>query len=192
MLDLFEWDGRELKVNVPEILLYKEFDRLWHSRDWGACKEDPKGENNVKATLFMRFLWLAYHPRSLYQELPTEEARIAVALDDVGFKPEDIEHGVCVNVIYKYKYFRSQIRILRFLDSANGLVDKLTDFFDTVDINERDNNNKLVHSSRNIMQQISEINETAAGLAELEKQVRAQMNVGKSLRGQDTEEGAFD
>ena len=192
MVQLFEFDGEKLKINLAEVLMYKEFDMLWNDKEYNGKNEDLEGGFHDKSYKLFKFMWLCYFPKSMLMQLETEEERLETALYDSGLKKADIEVAVAQLAIERYKKFIYDVRLFRMFRSGNTLIDKITLQNDTLNVNERDENNKLVHNAANLMKQVATLNEMAEGLLALEATVKSELAVGKKLRGEDTEEGFLD
>jgi hypothetical protein len=186
--NIFEINGNELTLNKPEILLVKEFEALM-DLDRNMCKEDKTGKKRLRAFKEFRYIWLSQDFRSDYMEL-TEDERVSTALDDCGMKPVDLTDKELRGAIRKYNELQES-RIMKLLISAHGMVDKLRQFFTTVDLEEKDDHGKLVHSAKDVIANLSNLGKVVDGLQVLEYQVKKDMEATKGIRG-DAQPGLYD
>ena len=117
--------------------------------------------------------------------------RMQTALADSGLDREVADTEIVKMMVARYTKIQ-ETRILRSLKVANRTLDKLLNFMDSLDLDERDENGKLVHSASGVMKQISEIGKVAAGIEELEYMTKKEVESKGALRGEDTEAGLFD
>ena len=191
MIDVFTFDGEDIHLNQPEVLLITEFEQLWKNTDWGKCKEDKSGKKHIKATKVFKYLWLAHDFKSPYMELTPGE-RSETALKDTGLDESDLEHGMVKVAIHKYKKLQ-ETRTLKLLETANNTIDKIRDFLDDIDLKEKDtNNDKYMHSTKDILNQLTQLGSVSSSLKDLQYTVQKEREAEKSLRGDDTEPGLFD
>jgi hypothetical protein len=188
-IEIFEWSGDQLVLSKPEIMLHPEFEYLWNDKTFNKTKKDKNGTEHGKATRAFRYIWLAYDFKSSYMEL-TKEEREEVALEDSGLTLADVNSPIMLAAIAKYEQLQDT-RLLKLLRTANNTVDKIRVFLDTLDLQDKDDNGKLVHNSRQIMQQVSELGKVSEGMKELEYQVKKEMDATKKVRGE-IDLGLFD
>lgn len=188
-INIFEFNGEELVINKPEVLLYPEFKAVWYA-EFNKTKEDPENERHTVARKVFAFAWLYADYRSDLMEMD-EENRFATALSDSGADREIIKTEIVHMMLSRYVVLQ-ETRILRSLKVANRTLDKLLKFMDGLNLDERNEKGMLVHSAGAIMKQISEIGKVAAGIEELEYMTKKDMEKKSKIRGEDTEEGMFD
>jgi len=191
MVDLFVYDGQNIHLNQKEVLLIKEFSQLWSSEDYGKCKEDKTGKKHIKADRFFKYLWLAHDYKSPYMEL-TRREREKTAIEDSGLDIKDVEHGLAKAAVNKYSNLQ-ETRTLKLLNTANNTIDKIREFFDSVDLHQMDEKReKYIHSTKDIFNQLKDVGEVSSSLKDLEYTVKKEKEAEVALRGDDTEEGLFD
>lgn len=188
-INIFEFTGEELVLNKPQVLLIPEFKNVWNA-EFNKTKADPENERHEVAMQVFTFLWLYADYRSDLQEMD-EKNRKETALADSGLDPKIVEMEMVKMVINRYNKIQ-YTRVLRSLQVANNTMDKLLIFLDNLNLDERDEHGKLVHSTSNVMKQIADIGKTTAGIEELEYMTKKEADSKAALRGEDTEEGLFD
>src|SRR5664280_1764119 len=171
-IQFFHWNGEELILNVPEILLVKEFKNLY---DYG--KEGDKD----RSFDYFRFLWLMYNDQTPYRDR-SEEVRLETSLDDCGFNAMDVEFPIMEMAILKYEFVINTALTLM-LHSAKKAVDKVRLYFDALDLTETDEKGRLKYNASNVIKQFKELGQIHIGLSDLEKQVKEERDISKGIRG---------
>lgn len=190
LIEIFDFDGEDIVLNKPEVLLMKEFENVWKNTDWGQCKEDKAGSKHIKAMKFFKYLWLAHDYKSNYMELSKEE-RLETALKDSDLEEKDIKHGVAQVAIHKYEKLQ-ETRLLQLLTTASTTIDKIRCFLDDIDLEEKDEKENYVHKTGDLLKQLTQLGSVASSLKDLEYQVKKEKESQKAVRGDNTEEGMFD
>jgi hypothetical protein len=188
-INIFEFEDDEIRLNKPEVLLYPEFDRLYNDFDFLKCKEDKSGKNRIKAWNVFKYIWLAHDFRSDYMELP-EAMRIEYATLDSGLSKEDIANTMVISAIAKYEKIQNT-RLIKMLKTAQSTLDKVDDFLNKIDLFEKDSKDAYVHKTKDLMSQIAQIGDVAAGVKDLEFQIKREMESKTAIKG-DAEEGYMD
>jgi hypothetical protein len=189
-VEIFEWDGKELRLNKPQVLLMPEFKAIWEA-DFNKTKSDPENEHHEVAMQVFAFVWLYADYRSDLQEMD-EVNKIETALADSGLDPKIARGEMVKAVVIRYDKLQ-ETRILRSLQVANRTLDKLLVYLDGLDIDERDQETgRPMHKAGDIMRNIADIGKTTAGIEELEYMTKKQVESKGALRGEDTEAGIFD
>jgi hypothetical protein len=185
---IFTLEGNDLTINKPEVLLIPEFATLWNI-DRNKCKEDKTGKERLLASKELKYIWLSQDFTSNYQEMSLMD-RIQTSLDDSGLTAAQAGIPEMVAAINRYNQLQDT-KTIRLLKSAYLVIDKLEDFFKTVDLTERDDNNKLVHSSKDAIANLSNLGKVVEGLETLEYQVKKEKQAEKAIRG-DASPGLYD
>lgn len=185
---IFKFENNEITLNKPEVLLIPEFEKLWE-KSRNVCKEDKTGEKRILAMKIFKYIWLSEDFTSDYQELSVDD-RTHTALDDTGLTEAEVSHPDVVDAINIYNELQDT-KVVKLLKSAYTVVGKLETFFKTVDFTERDDNNKLVHSTKDAIANLSNLGKVVEGLEMLEYQVKKEREVLGAIRG-DAKPGLFD
>lgn len=95
-----------------------------------------------------------------------------------NWKPDDlILEGVKV---YESKYNSSLLQLFKAAESA---IFKLKDYYEEIDLRETDENGKLVHSAKSVMDSIANLGKTASSMKELKDMILADVEEKGNIRG---------
>ena len=182
-------DNSEITINKIEILLVPEFAALWQPiRNKSA--RDKNGYLRLRAFNEFKYIYLAYDWESPYKT-QNEQDRQLSALEETGLTPDDLKDTKLQDAIKKYQKMQVTPQ-MRLLESAYRAVDELTLFYNTVDLQERDEYNKHIVDSKKIVDSLGNLSKTVAGLESLELVVKRQKEANaKQVRG-DVELGILD
>ena len=88
--DLFVYNNQlnRVDLNIPEILLVKEFKSLLDPKR-NKCKDDPKGVFGLRAFREFTYIWLALCWKSVYSDY-NEQDRHKEALKDSGLTEKSL------------------------------------------------------------------------------------------------------
>lgn len=185
----FQYNQATGKVDLeePEILLVKEFAALLDTKR-NKSKDDPNGLNKDRAFRELAYIYLAIDWNSPYHGYD-EQDRIDAARDDTSITDSEFNDAIFRAACRKYDEIQNSNRLLRMVKAAEATIDKLTDYFNNVDPMERDpQTGKPIFKTKDIMGEISKLDETAEGLIALEKRLQSTMQETSNIRG-DAEEG---
>jgi hypothetical protein len=179
---LFEITGDfNIELNKVELITVYEFNKVIRSDRGGKFKGDHDGRKKLKAKAIFKFIFLYCDIRSPYKEYEDQE-RWTRALNDSRLNGDDIDETVKA-AINKYREL-TETRIQRLLKSAYDSCDKIREFYDDLDLDERDENGRLVYKPNDLITGISKLGETVKGLRDLETQVMEELESnGKGIRG---------
>lgn len=82
----------------------------------------------------------------------------------------------------KFKKLHETVAV-RLLRSAKRAADKLAEYFDNVDFNEKDSQGRLIYSARDVASNLKEIGNIVKSLTTLEDQVRKEQVSSDKVRG---------
>lgn len=185
-LTLFSIIDFEPKLS-DEALLIEEF-KILHSLDYNKQSGDSQGRERKRAISECKYLYHFADFRSEFSEdneADRHEASVrAAGLDAETFKTSP-ELDACIKLYTKLQ----KTRMLKTLDVAEETLDKLRDYYSTIDFSEKDPKSGLIlHNPKNIMASIADLGNINKKLGELRKLVKAEMKETASLRG-DKESG---
>lgn len=187
---LFDNSDNSVIVNEPEILLIREFSALW-SNDRNKTKEDPKGSKKSRAYRELTYIWLMCDWSSPYSDY-TEQERHKEALKDARLTEEEWNDPTFRAACRKYRELQDSSRALKLIKSAQGVVDKITDYFDTLDIQERDAvTGKPIFKTKDVMGELKEVSNVVEQLKTLEFLYKKEQEESSGLMG-DVEGGFMD
>ena len=184
MLHIFQYNNVNGKIELekPEILLVKEFAELMNN-ERNKCKEDKTGEKHLRAFREFTYIWLALDWQSLYSNY-SEQERHQEALKDSGLSEDEFNDPSFRAACRKYRALQESNRTIRMLHAAQKTVDKFTDYFETIDPQERDvQTGKPIYKVKDIMSEISQLSKVNEELKILEGQVKKELAEESKLRG---------
>lgn len=182
--DIFLYDNinNKVQLNVPEILLVKEFSDLMNN-ERNICKEDPKGTYGLRAFRELTYIWLAIDWKSIYADY-TEQERHQEALRDSNLTESEFNDPIFRAACRKYRAIQESNKSLQLLNAAREMVDKITEYFKMTDPLERDvTTGKPIYKVKDIqteMQNLTKVHET---MVQLEAQVKKELETQSQLRG---------
>ena len=170
-----------VELNMPEILLVKEFSELVKCKR-NICKEDPKGTQGLRAFREFTYIWLALDWKSPYSDYPEQE-RHKEALNDSGLTEEEFNNPEFRAACRKYRKLQDSCRSIKMLQAAQNTVDNFIDYFNTiVDLSERDVNGKPIFKTKDIIAEISSLSKVHEELKILESQVKKELMETSNIR----------
>ena len=188
--DFFEFNGKTLEINEPEILLVREFDELWNDLERNKCKEDPTGQKRLLAKKELKFIWLMYNYRSPYRDYVNAD-KYDESVADSKLTKEELKDKKIIEACKKYQSLLVT-RAHRLINQANETCDALMVFLKNVDLDERKDDGSLVHNHKNVMDSLSKVDKVIDNLICTQKRIEKEnMDKELSIRG-DSELGFFD
>lgn len=181
----------ELELNEPEILLIKEFERLWE-KGRNKCKEDPTGTRRLRAFREFKYIFLMLDWMSPYSQFDEQE-RHQECLLDASITEEEWADPTFRAACRKYRELQESSKTLKFIKAAQGVVDKITDYFNDLDLSERDPvTQKPIYKTKDVITEMQNASKVVDELKNLEIMYKKEIQaVNSSIRG-DAELGAFD
>jgi len=162
-----------VELNIPEILLIKEFQTL--------VSED---KTKYKDLLFKQitYIYLALAWDSPYAQY-SEAERHQEALSDSGLTEQQFNHPSFRAACRKYRELQDSNKSIRMLEAAMFAADQLIDYFENVvDLNERDQNGKPVFSAEKMIKNITQLNSVHESLLSLENRVKKELAEQSQIR----------
>ena len=164
-------DNSDVTLNKAELLLVPEFAALWvPARNKGPL--DRNGYNRIKAHREFKYMYLAFDWESPYKTF-TERDRISTAVEECEMSSEELNDPKLVAAVKKYVKMQVTPQ-MRLLESAYKAVDELTLFYNTVDLQERGDDNKHIMDSKKLGDSLANLSKTVASLESLELVVKKQ------------------
>lgn len=171
-----------VELNVPEILLVKEFSELMRP-DRNKCKDDPEGKYCLRAFREFTYIWLAIAWDSIYSEYDEQE-RHKEALKDSRITEEEFSDPEFRAACRKYKQIQESNLSVKMLKSAQETVNKFIEYFNEVDPLERDEQTgRPVYKVKDIMAELSTLGKVYDELKDLESRVKKEAVEQSSIRG---------
>ena len=187
---LFDNSTNSVVVNEPEVLLIKEFAALWNN-DRNKTKGDPKGIKKTRAYRELTYIWLMLDWTSPYVDFDEQE-RHQECLKDAGLTEKEWNDPDFRAACRKYRELQNSSRALKLIKSAQGVVDKITDYFNNIDIEERDPvTGKPIFKTKDVMAELSNVSSVVEQLKTLEFLYKKEQEQQSGLMG-DVEGGFMD
>ena len=181
---IFQYDNarNRVELNVPEILLVREFSALMDI-ERNKCDKDPSGTLGLRAFREFTYIWLAISWESIYSDY-TEQERHQEALRDAELTEEEFNDPQFRAACRKYREIQESNKSIRLLNAAKAMVDKFIDYFETADPLERDEaTGKPIYKVKDIQTEMKNLIDVHESMVELENQVKKQLEARTSLRG---------
>lgn len=181
-LKMFYYDTNIKDVSFKaEALTISAFKNIW-DRDESENKEQAKGE------LAFCYFVVSMSPANPYREYSKKE-RIKNVIEDLYKKnPINVTDPYIIDAIEQMKKYESSAE-KNFLRTAFNSLDNLREYLETVDLGERDNNDRLVHNPK---QYNDILNSAASTLEALQKSKlmvdKAEIDLSNKIRGEGKEE----
>lgn len=187
---LFDNSANDVQINTPEVLLIREFAALWEpSRN--KTKEDPKGSKRTRAFREFTYIWLMCDWASPYSDY-TEQERHEEAMKDAKLTEKEWTDPTFRAACRKYRELQNSSRSLKLIKAAQDVVDKITDYFEILDLQERDPvSGKPIFKTKDIMAELSNVSDVIEQLKTLEVLYKREQEQDNGLMG-NVEIGAFD
>ena len=187
---LFDNSTHSVVVNEPEVLLIKEFAALWNN-DRNKTKGDPKGIKKTRAYRELTYIWLMLDWTSPYVDFDEQE-RHQECLKDAGLTEKEWNDPDFRAACRKYRELQNSSRALKLITSAQGVVDKITDYFNNINIEERDPaTGKPIFKTKDVMAELSNVSNVVEQLKTLEFLYKKEQEQQSGLMG-DVEGGFMD
>ena len=174
-MNVFVYDNvnNRIEINEPEILLIKEFKTLY-DRD--------KTKNKFQLWKELTYIYLAIDWKSPYSQY-TELERHQEALSDSGIIEEEFNDPLFREACRKYRNLQDSNKSIKLLNAARNAADQFAEYFETIiDLNERDQNGKLIFSAEKVMKEMAQLSKVHEQLTILESQVKQEMEIQTGTR----------
>lgn len=183
-LDVWDYNertGRAQLINA-DLVLIEEFKKLLEpSRN--KCKEDPSGLEHLRADREFTYIYLAIAWKSPYANF-SEQERHQAALKDGHITEEEWNDPDFRAACRKYRTLQDSNRYVRLLQSAELVTDKIIDYFNNVDLEERDEQSgKYVNKVSDIQKAMKEAADQIETLKQIESLVKKEITERSQIRG---------
>ena len=169
---IFNSNINKIELNIPEILLIREFSDLWN-----------RDKNKDLAYRQLTYIWLMHDWGSPYSQYEVQE-RHRECLADAGLPQEEFDDEIFRECCRKYKDIQESSKVMRLIKAAQGMVDKLTMYFDGMDLEERDAaTGKPIFKARDVMTEMQLVSKVVEELQTLEILYKKQQEAAPTLKG---------
>ena len=122
----------------------------------------------------------------------TEQERHEEAMKDAKLTEKEWTDPTFRAACRKYRELQNSSRSLKLIKAAQDVVDKITDYFETLDLQERDPvTGKPIFKTKDIMAELSNVSDVVEQLKTLEVLYKREQEQENGLMG-NVEIGAFD
>lgn len=176
MLKVFQYNSSTGKVELEDgnLLLIKEFRDLMDD-DRNKCKQDPTGKKHLRAFREFTYIWLALDWNSLYKDYTIKE-RHEEALKDGEITEKEWEDPTFRAACRKYRDLQNSSRAIKILHASERAVDRITDYFNSIDPQERDEQTgKPIWKVKDLQTEIANIPKLLEELQTMEQLVKREM-----------------
>ena len=180
------WDynqktGRAQLVTA-DLVLINEFKKLLEpSRN--KCKEDPSGLEHLRADREFTYMYLAIDWKSPYSGYSNQE-RHEAALKDGDITEDEWENPEFRAACRKYTALQDSNRYVRLLQAAQEVTDKIIDYFQNIDLEERDEQTgKYVNKVSDVQKAMKEAADQIETLKQIEALVKKEVMEQSQIRG---------
>ena len=168
---LFKYEGYRVVIS-EEAMMLKPFKKLW-DRDTSPDKSNALNE--------LAFVYFYTDPRSDYQYITIPEDRLKAIKEGEGL-PENWQPDKDVlKAVDFYDSFKPMSALL--LDDSRKMINKLRDYINNIDFNEKDDKGKPIYTMNTITSTIKQIPELTKTLNEAERMVNQEMLEAAKARG---------
>ena len=170
---IYNQETHSVEINTPEILLIKEFKKLY--------TEDKSKDKNL---LFkqLTYIVLAISWDSPYSQY-SETERHNEALNDSGLTEKEFNNPDFRAACRKFQELQNSSESIKMLNAARSAADQFVDYFENiVDLNERDANGKPIFTAEKVMKEMTMINKVHQELMDLEARVKKEMSEQSQIR----------
>lgn len=167
------FDYKDYKVVIhPDVVAIPAFKKIW---------ERDKTKNKHKATQELSYIYFVNDFKSPYSIYPVDDRKVKV-LNDFIKKPDWKMDADLKSAEREYNEFQRTYS-MRFLESARGLADKLTSYFDEVDFHTTDDNGKPLYSATEAVRNLKEVGNVIESLDKVEDKVKKEIEAKANIRG---------
>ena len=180
------WDYNQktgrAQLLTADLVLIDEFKKLLEpSRN--KCDEDPSGLEHIRADREFTYIYLAIDWKSPYSNYSNQEKHEA-ALKDAHITEEEWNNPEFRAACRKYVALQDSNRYVRLLQSAQTVTDKIIDYFNNIDIEERDEQTgKYVNKVSDVQKAMKEAADQIETLKQIEALVKKEMTEQSQIRG---------
>lgn len=155
---IFDLINNEPRINIEGIFI-PEFRAIW---------ENDKSKDKAKASKCLSYVYFVSDFSSPYAKQTEDEKIISCKKDYLNFELSTKEWELVNNAVNKYKELQ-ETHSMRLLASAKFAINKLTEYFYSIDFEERDLSGKPVHNSRDLSINLEKVGKILSSLNDLEE-----------------------
>ena len=173
------------ELNDHDILLTREFAKLWE-QERNKCPDDPTGIARLRAFREFKYIYLMLDWTSPYSKFD-EPTRHKECLSDTNITEEEWSDPDFRAACRKYREIQDSSKVLKLIKAAQGVVEKITDYFEDIDLGERDPvTQKPIYKTKDVMNELQNISSVVSELQELEELYKKEQQAESKVRGDAT------
>lgn len=178
-MDLLTIDDDLRAYPSAELVMIEEFKALV-KRDKGS-KTDHRGKKKLRATRELAYIYHCESHKSSYANYHYEVREEEVRRDVFKDWPDWYEDDIVKAAREKYVQLTSTPAI-EMLKAGMNAAQKLTDYFDMIDLSETDDKGQLKYSARDLVANLGNLGKVVDGLNKLKEQVERDQQIGDKNR----------
>lgn len=182
--NFFEYNDKtgQAVLNSADLILLKEFKDLLEPKR-NKCKEDPDGSRHLRANREFTYIYLAIVWKSPYANY-SEQERHQAALKDAGLSEEEFNDPTFRIACRKFRALQESNRYIRLLQSAELVTDKIIDYFNNINLEERDEDTgKYVNKVSDVQKAMENAAKQIETLKMIESLVKKELAEQSTIRG---------
>jgi hypothetical protein len=172
-MNLFEMNEGMLVVS-PEALTIQVFKKIW-TRDKKKSKQTAFNE--------FSFIYFFCDYKSDFADIMDEEEREKAIVESVIGPNSKWKPDAIVKQAMDFYIERSSTVTSVMLDDAKSAISKLSKFLRNINLEERDEKNRLIHNPKTIAGMIGEMSSIAENASKLEQKVKKELEEENNIRG---------
>lgn len=183
MNNFFVYDNgtSSLTLDNANILLIPEFAALLET-ERNKSKQDPEGKYKLRAFKEFKYIYLAEHWQSPYADY-LQADKYEAAKRDSGITEEEFNDPIFRNACRKFVALQDSNPSLRLLQSAKTTVNRLVEYFDNIDPQERSEvDGKPIFKAKDILAELATLPKVQESLSILENQVKKDLMGRTSMK----------
>lgn len=172
-------DG-EVSLEREELELIPAFKPLF-TLNYNKQAGDIDGRKRSRVTAEFTYMWFMHSYKTPYREY-SEKERHTEALLTAKLDP-NYEFSTEYKIAEKEYLRLTATRILRLIQAGDKAVDRLREYLEMVDFNERKDNGDMMHKPTEVIKIISDLDKVADGLESLANRQKREQQEFASTRG---------
>lgn len=187
---VYDQVNENVVINEPELLLIKEFAALFDEKR-NKTTTDKTGKKKERALKEIKFIYLFFDWSSPYFYF-AEMDRYKESMTDAGLTHLEMEDPVFREACRKYDSIQSSHPVLGMLKSALLVAEKLKNYLDNLNLEERDIvTGKPIFKAKDVIAELRGCKDIIDTIKTLEKSFKRDEETETRLRG-DRTAGMFD
>lgn len=187
---LYDNVNNEVVLNDEGILVTKEFAALL-DLERNKTKTDKTGKKKERAFKEFKFIYLFFDWGSPYFQY-SEQDRHKEALADSGLTKDEYEDPIFKAACKKYDEIQNSSKIGNLLKASLNTVDKITDYLNNIDLDERDvQTGKPIFKTKDVIAEMASASKLIDAIKVLELAFKKDLEPENALRG-NVMQGLFD